>query len=74
MPFLSLCSLTCKRAVIAFFIGLGKRTGKPLLNGHRNYFLALRTLCVYLDVGQQLGKGKVPLLPWLGSVQGCDSP
>lgn len=44
--------------------------GKPLLNDHRNYFLALRTLCVYLDVGQQLGKGKVPLLPWAGLSSG----
>ena len=70
MPFLSLCSLTCKKAVIAFFIGLGKRMGKPLLNGHCNYFLALSTLCVYLNVGRQLGKGKVPLLPWAGLSSG----
>lgn len=36
-----------KKAVITFFIGLGKRMG----------------LYVYSDVGCQLGRGKIPLLP-----------
>ena len=47
-----------KKAVIAFFTGLGERMGQ----------------CMYSDVGCQLGKGKIPLIPWAGLSSGCDSP
>lgn len=44
-----------------FLIGLGERTGlapgKPLLNGHCSYFLALSMLCLYLDVKWNWGEG-----------------